>query len=132
MEDRRSLVPIPVTVFAIQAIAVAHDRIGASSRPGLWPTAMLLFIIVAIVGWSSIWPRRYFTADYVAFGALLGLANAGFVGYLLLLSGPPYRDGWTLTERGRDFLIVTAVLAVLSVAILLHGMRCRRPPAVNP
>jgi hypothetical protein len=126
MEDSRRLVPIPFTVFAVQAIAVAHDRISAASNPGLWPTAMAVFVIVAIIGIASIWPRRFGTADYVAFGALLGLANAGFVGYLLLLSAAPYRDAGRLTERGRDFLIVTAVLACLSVAILLHGMACRR------
>ena len=126
MEDSRRLVPIPVTVFALQAVAVAYDRIGASSQPGLWPTAMLVFIVISIAGSASIWDRRFFTAEYLAFGSLLGLTNAGFVAYLLLLSGSPYRDAGTLTERGRDFLIVTAVLAGLSVAILLHGIHCRR------
>ena len=129
MEGDRSLVPIPVTVFAIQAVAVAHDRSAASaSAPGmLWATAMALFLVLSIAGVASVWPRRFDTADYVAFGSLLGLANAGFFGYLLFLSGSAYRNAGALTERGREFLIVTAVLAGLSVIILLHGMACRRP-----
>jgi hypothetical protein len=127
MEGDRSLVPIPVTVFAIQAIAVVQERIAASPQPGHWPTVMAVFVVIAILGIASIWPRRFDTADYVGFGSLLGLTNAGFVGYLLLLSGLPYRDAGTLTERGRDFLIITAALAGLSVAILLHGTACRRP-----
>ena len=125
MEGNR-LVPMPVTVFAVQAVAVAHDHLNGPTRSNLWATANLVFIVVAIVGFSSIWPRRFETAEYVGFGALLGLANAGFVGYLLLLSGLPYRDAGALTERGREFLSVTAVLAGISVAILLHGVRCRR------
>jgi hypothetical protein len=127
MEGSRRFAPIPVVVFAVQASAVACDRINASTHPGLWPTAMAVFVIIAVAGVGSILPHRYDTAEYVAFGSLLGLTNTGFVGYLLLLSGLPYRHAGALTDRGRDFLIITAVLAALSVVILLHGMACRRP-----
>jgi hypothetical protein len=125
------IIPIPLAVFAVQAGAASFDRLrGEESTTLLWAVAMGVFLFVGWLAVWSYWMRRFLTIEYVAFGALLGLANAAFAGFLLMLSGDPFRADGSLTVRGRGFLSVTAALAGLSVVILLHGVRCRR--AVRP